>query len=65
MRSYPKELFVINETLTKENMSKYDGYITKLYDTIEAEHPNYYSLTRQEKNIIRAEVEQRLMGMHP
>lgn len=64
-RLYPFELFSANETQTQENMRRYDNYITRLYDTIEAEHPDYYSLTRQEKNAIRAEVEERLKGMKP
>lgn len=63
--TYPKELFSSNETLTRENMRKYDHYITVLYDTIEAEHPDYYTLSRQEKNIIRNEIEQRLVGLKP
>lgn len=46
-------------------MRKYDHYITTLYDTIEAEHPDYYTLSRQEKNIIRNEIEQRLVGLKP
>ena len=65
MRNYPKELFSINEDKTKDNLKRYDHYITKLYDTIEAEHPDYYSLPRQDKNAIRNEVEQRLRGLKP
>lgn len=65
MITYPKELFSINKDKTKDNLKRYDQYITKLYDTIEAEHPDYYSLPRQEKNAIRNEVEQRLAGLKP
>lgn len=50
-RYYPREVFHINENVTRENMRKYDENIEKWYDIAEKLFPDFYKLKGKEKEI--------------
>lgn len=45
----------------EQNLRRYPTYATKLFDAIEAEHPEYYDLPVKEKNVILKEISERIM----
>lgn len=49
MSWYPKEVYGINETVTRENMRKYDEYQKRLRAKCLEINPNYYSLGLRER----------------
>ena len=42
--NYPKEVFSINETITKENMRQYDAWRERVYKRCKEIAPDYWSL---------------------
>jgi hypothetical protein len=53
---YPKWCFVANETITRNNMKKYDEMREKWYKKALELYPNYYEMNRREKLKIEDEV---------
>lgn len=56
-RTYPRELFSINEDQTRRNIREYDRKREKWYKTAEQLFPNYYKLTLRERMEARAKIE--------
>ena len=55
---YPREVYSINENVTRENMRKYDENINEWYDLAEKLYPNFYRLPREEKEKAAKNVDQ-------
>ena len=55
-RYYPREVFHINENITRENMRKYDENIEKWYDIAEKYYADFYKLKGKEKEIAVARI---------
>lgn len=55
---YPREVYSINENITRENMRKYDENINKWYDVAEKLYPNFYKMSREEKAIAEKAIDQ-------
>ena len=52
---YPREVYSINESVTMENMRKYDRNIDKWYQTAEKMFPNFYKMRLGSPEKIAAE----------
>ena len=50
---YPKEVFHINEDMTKANMREYEIKYEKWHRKAEELYPNYYSMTLKERCKVR------------
>lgn len=60
MAWYPKEVYSINETVTRENMRKYDLRQQRLYDLCLEIEPDYYKLDFKARREIRMQAEKEL-----
>ena len=57
---YPKELFSINETRTRQNIANYERFMDKYYEVLHTEYPNLDSLPIRERWKIQDAVKERL-----
>ena len=54
---YPKELFSINETVTKENLRQYEERKNLIYKKCEEIDPDFWKLPFRERMKIKAKAE--------
>ena len=57
---YPKELFVANETVTKENIRQYNAYLDRLYREIEKRCPDYWHKSIRERMVIKKKIKENM-----